>query len=213
MATEHIRTFKTPGTVSTLKRIVESTRVLLAKRGYDALSMRGVAEKAGISAGAIYKHFPGKDALVDYVITDTFREFELRLLRAIAPLPVGSFERIAALGAEYIRLALDHEEQFKVLFTPMRMRPRTLSGIPGHGGYDVLRQCVVEAIESRRLRDADPDLVAFFLWSRVHGIVMLLWACDFRDTLPLPADKLTALALFEATREFIDTGLGSGPGK
>jgi AcrR family transcriptional regulator len=213
MTSERKSKFKPVRTVSTLKRIVDSTRFLLARRGYDALSMRAVAGRSGISVGAIYRHFAAKEALVDYVMEETLREFELRLLRAVSSLPVGSFERIAALGAEYICFALEHEEHFKVLFTRMRPSARRLSEIPGQGGYDVLRRCVVEAIESGCIRDADPDLVAFFLWSRVHGIVMLLWACDFRATLPIPADQLTPLGLFEATREFIFSGLGSVAGE
>ena len=203
------RAFKGARTTDTLNRIVDSTRHLLARRGFESLSMRAVASRSGITVGAIYRHFPSKEALVDHVIADTFEEFELKLLQAIAPLPVGSFERIAVLGSTYIEMALEHTEQFKVLFTPTRTA-RKLAELPGRGGFDVLRQCVVEAMESHTLRRADPDLVAFFLWSRVHGIVTLMWACDFRGTLRLPPEDLTPTALFEATREFIAFGLGSG---
>lgn len=196
-----------PGT--TLHDIVESTRTLLASRGYKSLSMRDVAADAGITAAAIYRHFAHKDALVDFVVNDTLREFELQLLRAIAPLPVGSFERIAALGAGYIRIATEHEEQFKVLFTRIGQGPRKLADFPGQCGYQVLRQCVVEAIEAGTVRHADPDLVAFFLWSRVHGIVMLLLACDFNDTLPAAIGELTPENLFTATRDFVVAGLQS----
>ncbi len=196
-----------PGT--TLHDIVESTRALLATRGYQNVSLRDVAASAGITAAAIYRHFPHKDALVDYVVNDTLREFELHLLRAIAPLPVGSFERLAALGAGYIRIATEHAELFKVLFTRVGQPPRKLADFPGQCGYQVLRQCVVEAIEAGTVRDADPDLVAFFLWSRVHGIVMLMLACDFDGTLPPGIGELTPENLFAATRDFVVGGLRS----
>jgi AcrR family transcriptional regulator len=208
MSTSRKSKFKTPQTISTMKRIVDSTRFLLARRGSNSFSIRAIADRAGVSVGTIYKHYPSKDALVDYVVADALKEFELRLLRAITPIPVGSFERIAALGTAYIQLALDYEEHFKVLFTPMKPKPRKLSELPGRGGFDVLRQCVVEAIESGCIRNADPDLIAFFLWSRVHGIVTLLWVCDFQGVLPFTAEQLTASSLFEATREFIAEGLG-----
>ena len=87
MKTKRKPIFRPLRTVTTLKRIVDSTRFLLARRGYDALSMRAVAIRSGISVGAIYRHFPGKDALVDHVVADTLKEFELHLLRAISPLP------------------------------------------------------------------------------------------------------------------------------
>ena len=198
-------------TGTTIHTIVEATRTLLATRGYEALSMRDVADGAGITAAAIYRHFPNKNALVDFVVNDTLREFELQLLRAITPLPVGSFERLAALGAEYIRIATEHEEQFKTLFTRIRQSPRKLADFPGQWGYQVLRQCVVEAMAAGNVREADPDLVAFFFWSRVHGIVMLLLACDFSDTLPAGIGDLTPENLFAATRDFVVGGLRDNP--
>jgi AcrR family transcriptional regulator len=196
---------------TTIHTIIDATRFLLAERGYEFLSMRDVADRAGITAAAIYRHFPNKDALVDHVVNDTLREFELLLLRAIAPLPVGSFERLAALGSGYIRIATDNKEQFKTLFTRIRRRPRKLADFPGQCGYLVLRQCVVEAMEAGTVREADPDLVAFFLWSRVHGIAMLLLSCDFSDTLPAEIGDLTPENLFAATRDFVVSGLQAGP--
>ena len=64
---------------TTIHSIVEATRALLATRGYEALSMRDVANGAGITAAAIYRHFPNKDALVDFVVNDTLREFDFIL--------------------------------------------------------------------------------------------------------------------------------------
>ena len=67
---------------TTVYAIVEAARTLLAERGYEALSMRDVAADAGITAAAIYRHFPKKNALIDFVVDDTLREFELLLLLA-----------------------------------------------------------------------------------------------------------------------------------
>jgi AcrR family transcriptional regulator len=196
---------------TTIYDIVDATRALLASRGYDALSMREVATGARITPAAIYRHFPNKDALVDFVVNDTLREFELHLLRAIAPLPVGSYERLLALGSAYIRVATEHEAQFRVLFTRIRDRPRKLAEFPGQWGYQVLRQCVVDAIDAGVLRDMDPDVASFFFWSRVHGIVMLLMACDFSETMPAEIGDLTAENLFAATRDFVVSGLKARP--
>jgi AcrR family transcriptional regulator len=196
---------------TTIYDIVEAARTLMATQGYEAMSMREVADGAGITPAAIYRHFPNKDALVDFVVNDTLREFELHLLRAIAPLPVGSYERLLALGSAYIRVATEHEALFRILFTRIRNRPRKLADFPGQWGYQVLRQCVVDAIEAGILRDMDPDLAAFFFWSRVHGIVMLLLACDFSETLPAEIGDLTPENLFAATRDFVVSGLKAGP--
>ena len=60
-----------------------------------------------------------------------------------------------------------------------------------------------------------PNLAAFFLWSRVHGIVTLLLACDFRGSLPLPVAEICPERLFELSREFLWEGFrpAASPGE
>ena len=159
--------------------------------------------------GAIYKHFRDKDALVDHVVGISFLAFERSLLDAIAPLPPGSFTRLAALGEAYIRFATEHPEEFKVLFMPLSGGRKKLSEVPGEGGYRVLRYCVVEAIEAGAIEASDPDLVSFYLWSRVHGIVMLLLACDLSEVIQVEGGAVP-LNLFGLTRSFVVSGLNVG---
>jgi AcrR family transcriptional regulator len=168
----------------------------------------GVAEGSGITAAAIYKHFRDKDALVEHLVGLSFQNYERSLLEAIAPLPVGSFARIVAMGEAYIRFAAEHEEEFKILFMPLRGGRKKLSDVPGQGGYAILRQCVVEAIDAGAIHSDNPDLVAFYLWSRVHGIVMLLLACDMDEVVGTEGDA-QPLELFGLTRSFVVDGLGA----
>ena len=190
----------------TERGILQAARSLLAAEGTAGLSMRKVAEQVGITAGAIYRHFPDKRALVDRVVAEAFQHLELQLFKSISPLPVGSFQRVAALGAAYIAFAEENREEFKILFDPSPSEPRKVRDFPGQI-YPILRGCIADAMESGELRGTDPDLAAFFLWSRVHGIVMLLMACDFSNDLKQSASEVTPSTLFEATREFVAFGM------
>lgn len=194
------------GAARTQARIVEVARSRLAEGGAEACSMRAVAEGAGVTAAAIYRHFRDKTALIDHVVGLAFQSFERSLLEAIAPLPVGSFQRLAALGEGYIRFAAEHEEEFKVLFMPLRGGRKRLAEVPGEGGYRILRQCVVECMAAGSVREDDPDLVSLYLWSRVHGIVMLLLACDMSDVVDTEGAQ-DPLDLFNVTRTFLVEGL------
>lgn len=193
--------------VATLERIVASTRRLLADTDYAGLSMRAVATRAGITPGAIYRHFPNKQALVSHVVRTTLEDFQVELLNVIAPYPPGSFDRVIAQGAAYIRLALEKPEHFKVAFSPLNATPTRLSDLPGQGGYRLLRQSVAEAMDAGAIRKDDPDLTTFFLWSRVHGIVTLLMAVDFSECLPLSRKDITPLRMFELSRTVLWEGL------
>lgn len=168
--------------------------------------MRAVAERSGITAAAIYRHFKDKTSLVDHVVAQAFQNFELALLSAAASQPVGSFERIAALGEAYIQFAEQNHEEFKIIFMPLLTGRKRLRDLPAEGGYPILRRCVVEAIREGTIHPGNPDLISLFLWSRVHGTIMLLLACDFEGEIDLPG-TLTPQALFRATRDLLIDGL------
>jgi AcrR family transcriptional regulator len=193
--------------VATLDAIVAATRKLLARKDYASLSMRAVAREAGITPGAIYKHFANKRALVDHVARRTLEDFQDEMLEAAAAHRPGSFDRVIAQGNAYLRLAREKPEHFKILFTPTTPEPTRLRDLPGQGLYHHLRRSIVEAMDAGELRRADPDLVTFFLWSRVHGIATLLMACDFEGCLPRKPEDITAKLLFEESRDLLWEGL------
>lgn len=198
--------------------ILDAARDLIAEGGIEALSMRAVASRVGLSATALYHYFEGKEALVDRVVTHGFRRSEEYLRRAIEDLPRGSLERVAALGEAYIRFAFENRQYFKIIFAIRHDRPRAIDEVPGQGGYLVLRESVVEAMESGAIRRGDPDIVVLFLWAVVHGLVTIFMACDPAELLDEPGlcggdcDQLTAtLGLFEKFRDIIRVGLTPDP--
>ena len=193
--------------------ILEAARDLLAEGGLDALSMRAVASKVGLSATAIYHWFQNKEDLVDRVVLHGFRRSEAYMWKAIEDLPAGSMDRVAALGEAYIRFALENREYFKIIFAIQTPAPRHIDDVPGQGGYRVLRQCVVEAMEAGNIRQMEPDLVVLFLWSLVHGLVTIFMACDPKELLAEtgccddPDERDLTLGLFERFRAMVRIGL------
>ena len=56
---------------------------LLAEKGFDAISVQDVTERAGVNRATFYAHFQDKFALLDYSISQMFRqEIEKRTLNA-----------------------------------------------------------------------------------------------------------------------------------
>ena len=64
---------------TTRERLVGAARLLLEEGGYAAASVQAIADRAGVSAGALYRHFPSKAEL----FVDVFREAAKRDLAAI----------------------------------------------------------------------------------------------------------------------------------
>ena len=197
---------KSPRTRSarTEDQILEAARHVLTRSGENALSMRAIAKRVGITPAAIYRHFGSRGQLVQRVVEDSLDSWEQTLWRTIEPLPVGSLDRILALGQAYIEFA--ETEHFNVLFTPGQ-KPRRLDEIPGRAGLDVLQRCVEQAMEAGVVRRSDPVLVSLFLWSRVHGIAMLAKTVDLSREHPALVERSVAEALFSETGWIVREGL------
>ncbi len=62
------------------------------------------------------------------------------------------------------------------------------------------------------MRDADPDLIALYMWSSVHGLATLSLACDFSSECGCgdhewAEDGVTAENLFDQFGDFLTEGL------
>src|SRR5919106_90497 len=69
---------RTPGQRAGLsrERVLAVARELLAERGFDALTMRALADRLGVSPNAIYSHVEDKTDLVDALLDDVLAEVE-----------------------------------------------------------------------------------------------------------------------------------------
>ena len=189
--------------------IVEAARDVLAEGGLQQLSMRHLADRVGVSATALYHYFENKDELVSRVVSRAFRRFGEYLEDAAQTQPKGSIERVLALGEGYLRFAMENEAYFRVLFSIQRDDPLRLEDLPEGGGFDLLRQAVVDAIEAGAIRDIEPDLMALYLWSVAHGVMTITLACRIEEC--HGADQTgvpeTPLELFRAFRTLVRDGL------
>jgi AcrR family transcriptional regulator len=61
---------------STRDRILDAALALFAEKGYEATSMREIAEQLGMTKAALYYHFDGKDAIVLALLADIETQVE-----------------------------------------------------------------------------------------------------------------------------------------
>lgn len=63
------RPVKVSGEKATRDKIFDAAVDLFAQRGYDGVSIRDIATAAGITEGAVYRHFSSKEAILDAIFT------------------------------------------------------------------------------------------------------------------------------------------------
>jgi len=158
--------------------ILEAARELFVAQGYDAVTMRAIAEKIEYSPTAIYLHFKDKEALC-HALCDrdwlAFGQLFARLLEL--PDPV---ERLRQAGRTYIEFGMSLPHHYRWLF--MTPHPEVgpeqseiTKGDPREDAYAFLRQTVAECIANGRFRPryAEVDYTAQVVWAGVHGVVGL----------------------------------------
>ena len=71
---------------ATRHRIITAARRLFLARGIDAVSLRDVADEAGVTYGVIHHHYEDRDALVAAVMVDAVEDFRAAMGGATRPI-------------------------------------------------------------------------------------------------------------------------------
>jgi AcrR family transcriptional regulator len=138
---------------------------MLEKEGVEALKLREVARRAGVSHNAPYRHFAQREALLAALAAEGFAW-------------LGAAQRQAAeagglrgMGEAYVDFALAHPQRFRLMFGGQisiarhahlrEVALRTFEGLSG--------ALAARAPEAHGARDA-----SVAAWSLVHGLAMLL---------------------------------------
>ncbi|MFF4247336.1 TetR/AcrR family transcriptional regulator [Streptomyces sp. NPDC001822] len=162
--------------VSRRRQIVTAARALLEAEGQEALTMRRVADRVGVRASALYKHFPDKSSLLTVLAGEMLREVAGVLAAAERAVP-GSF---AALATAYRAYALAHPHLY--LVTMGRALPPAAAA---------------DAAEAPLFRTAGGDEdTARAAWAFAHGMVVLELGGRFPPGADVPAVWEAGIAAF-----------------
>lgn len=163
------------------QKILDTARELFIAHGYEGVTLRKIAHAIEYAPGTIYSYFKDKDELLRALCSADFEAFGNSFPRTAQT--VASLDGLRAIGTAYIRFALQHPNQYRLMF--MTAKPQGLQecdaqaqaqkGDPAHDGYALLKQVTQRAIDAKLLRPAftNADLVAQTLWAGVHGMASL----------------------------------------
>lgn len=159
------------------RALIDSAVALIAEDGIAALTLRGVARRAGVSHAAPVHHFRDLDGLHRAIAAEGFALLTAHQRKAAAePGDANALERFRALGIAYIEFAAGHRAYFRAMFHPRvadRSMDPTLAASAG-GAFDLLLAGVRAAQADGFLSDADPRDLAMAAWAMTHGAAELL---------------------------------------
>ncbi len=156
--------------------LAAATELLERTGSEEAVTLRAVARQVGISAPSIYSHFPDREAIVDAIVDDAFRDFNAAIKDASdAAAEAGPLARLSAGCAAYLRFAAERPNRYQLLFgrrdfvgygEPRVPELRTES-------FDLLIGSLQACVEAGISASADPGLAAAAIWVALHGFAIL----------------------------------------
>ena len=153
------------------EKILETAVMLQVREGLQAVSMRAVAARIGVTPMSLYRHFPDRDALVDAIAErgiDRLAEyFESTARRPRA---------LQGMIAGFLEFALQEPQLYEVAFHRRRAKLRAFPddfAARRSRAFELLRGAVEQEMSAGSLNDDDPLEVALSIWAHGLGLVAL----------------------------------------
>jgi AcrR family transcriptional regulator len=167
---------------------------LLETSSVEELSLRAIARNIGVSATALYRHYPDKKALLSAIAAEGLARLGVAQTAAMRDASDG-LEGFAAAGRAYVRFALAHPAVFRLVMSSQDM------AMPPSGETTAMQllQSSVAALNPDK-SEASHAISVLRAWSMVHGLAMLM--LDKR----VPADDPVIDATLSA--DYVRQGFG-----
>ncbi|MCL8384529.1 MULTISPECIES: TetR/AcrR family transcriptional regulator [Xanthobacter] len=160
-------------------RILAEARRIVLDQGFEALTMRRIAEAAGYSAAALYLHFENREAIARELGEAGMRA----LLDALAEAgkTVDPLQRLKALGLAYAAFGRAEPETYRLIFMEPGFAATALGGkdAAGAAAFALIGGVFQDLATAGRLRDGlDIESLALTFWIVLHGMVSLKLTCS-----------------------------------
>jgi len=157
------------------KNILQAAKELFTEQGYDATSIRNIAEKIEYSPATIYLYYKDKNEIVHALHQDGFKLLvsHFQVLNGVSH----PYERLKAMGRAYIQFALQNPAIYKLIF----MMEEPLQHVAncfeewdeGDRAFDILLQTVQECQKHDYFHGLEATRLSFVIWSTMHGLCTL----------------------------------------
>jgi AcrR family transcriptional regulator len=151
----------------------------LESDGLQGISLRGLAEAAGVSKTAPYRHFADKKELLITLAAEGFRRFADLLEGAVADLPPAApsdpLAGIRALSKAYVDFAQSQPALYRLMFSRLGYSLHSEAcRLNSARAFSVLTRSVQDAQLAGWKSQKDPRALILSVWAGVHGWAGLL---------------------------------------
>ena len=155
--------------------LIERGAAIIEKDGIPALTLRAVAEAAGVSRQAPYHHFDDKDALLAAIAVAGFEQLAAAMRNEATRHDNGE-DRLVALGVAYVQLARAAPQRFELCsgtyIQDFSAHPELLKA--RDAARAVLDAALVAHLRTSALHIEAVSVASGAAWAMAHGLARLL---------------------------------------
>jgi AcrR family transcriptional regulator len=154
--------------------ILHTAHQLFVNKGFEEVSIRNIAEEIEYSPATIYLYFKDKDAIFYALHQEAFKFFNdyvADLLKIKDP-----FKRLIKMGERYIVFSREYPKYYTIMFlteSPMHNYEDSEMWQEGCNTHAFLEETVKACIANGYFKGYDYRVLAFTIWSYVHGMCSL----------------------------------------
>jgi AcrR family transcriptional regulator len=149
--------------------LVQAALVEVEQAGPEAISIKALAKKLGVSQPAPYRHFADRKALLEAVTAAAFRQFSATLRESIARPSTRS--KLSRLAQATLAFGLRRNGIYRLMFASRTMACAP-KGSELHNAAMETFGLLVDALEAPAV-GLIRERHAVQIWAALHGVVML----------------------------------------
>lgn len=150
----------------TRRALLDSAAELLDTGGPEAVTLREVGARAGVSRNAPYRHFAEKEGLLNAVAVESWDRLAATL-QASADVTSSPSARLEAALMEFVQLSREHPHLYRLMFSIPKKDPEAGARAAARAHEEFLS--IVAAV----VGEADAHRYGALLISTAHGIAGL----------------------------------------
>ena len=158
------------------RALIEAALRLAEEGGAEQVSVREAARRAGVSAGAPFRHFETRDALMTAVAEEAQRRFRAEIDAALAEAPAGdSLRRFRAFGLAYLRWAMRNPAHFEIISGGRHFDHAGAAGLSRDNAelIDMTERMLADALAQGQLGPSDLKTVLIAGRALVYGFARM----------------------------------------
>ncbi len=151
------------------QKVLSVARELFVKEGYQAVTVRRIANTLGYTHGALYYHFKDKAALIHELLKHDFAYMERKIREVLEKDEIPPLDRLRACILTFIRFGLEHPHHYQLMFIEKEVTLTVYQLEEANTVFQLLLQGVL--LSKEHLQLSPPNQLAWLIFLATHGFI------------------------------------------